>query len=117
GIQSISGLSDVDRFFTSAQLATGKMNPGSDCGDDDNAVISPLCADVRSGGYFPADLRGLYDITGHGVNGTGQTIGFTLWTAAERQAAMTSYATQTGDTPITVDPSCVASGNSPTSPS
>ena len=44
-------------------------------------VINPLCIDVRSGGYFPADLRGLYDITGHGFDGTGQTIGFTLWTA------------------------------------
>ena len=49
-----------------AQLSSGADEPVSDCGDDDNAVISPLCVDVRSGGYFPADLRGLYDITGHG---------------------------------------------------
>ena len=49
---------------------------------------------MRSGGYFPADLRGLYDITGHGFDGTGQTIGFTLWTAAERQQAMTAFATE-----------------------
>ena len=110
GVQSIAGLSNIDRFFTSAQLAT------PDCGDD-NAVVNPLCSDVRSGGYFPVDLKGLYDITGHGIDGTGQTVGFTLWTAAERQAAMTAYATNTGDTPITVDPSCVASGNSATTPS
>ena len=111
GVQTISGLSDVDRFFTSAQLAAG------DCGDEDNAVISPLCVDVRSGGYFPADLRGLYNITGHGIDGTGQTIGFTLWTAAERQAAMNAFATNTGDQLITIDPNCVATGNSPTVPS
>ena len=102
GIQSISGLTDVDRFFTQAQLASGDLNAtpgGGDCGDDeDDAVINPLCIDVRAGGYFPADLRGLYDITGHGFDGTGQTIGFTLWTAAERQAAMTAFATDTGDT-------------------
>src|SRR6185437_1894237 len=83
GLQSISGLSDIDRFFTAAQLSTGKLNPtpgGVDCGDDDNAVISPLCVYVRTGGYFPSDLKGLYDITGHGFDATGQTIGFTLWT-------------------------------------
>jgi len=114
GVQSISGLSDVDRFFTSSQLAGYKV---SDCSDDDNAVISPLCVDVRSGGYFPADLRGLYNVTGHGIDGTGQTIGFTLWTAGEKQSTMTAFATATGDQPITVDPNCVATGNSPTVPS
>lgn len=98
GIQSISGLTSVDRFYTSIQLATGNL-------------------DVRSGGYFPADLRSLYDITGHGYDATGQTIGFTLWTVPERQAAMNAYAATTGDQLITVDPSCTASGNSPTVPS
>ncbi|HEY2353372.1 MAG TPA: protease pro-enzyme activation domain-containing protein [Gaiellaceae bacterium] len=104
GIQGISGLTSVDRFYTSVQLATGKLN-------------GPNARSVRSGGYFGQDLRGLYDITGHGFDGTGQTVGFTLWTAAERQVAMTAYATATGDQPITVDANCVASGNSPTVPS
>jgi photosystem II stability/assembly factor-like uncharacterized protein len=120
GLQSISGLSDIDRFFTSAQLSSGSMNPtpgGVDCGDEDNPVVSPLCVDVRAGGYFPVDLRGLYDITGHGFDGTGQTVGFTLWTAAERQQAMNTYAANTGDSLITIDPNCVATGNSPTVPS
>jgi photosystem II stability/assembly factor-like uncharacterized protein len=119
GLQSISGLSDVDRFFTQAQIDSGDLNstPGAaDCGED-NAAINPLCIDVRSGGYYPADLRGLYNITGHGFDGTGQTVGFTLWTAPERQAAMTAYATATGDVPITIDPPCTATGNSPTVPS
>src|SRR5262249_32772982 len=34
GIQGISGLSDVDRFYTSVQLATGSTHPGVDCSDD-----------------------------------------------------------------------------------
>ena len=98
GIQSISGLASVDRFFTSVQMSGGSSQ-------------------VRSGGYFPSDLQGLYDVTGHGYDASGQTLGFTLWTANESQTAMTAYANATGYTPITVDPRCVASGNSPTTPS
>jgi photosystem II stability/assembly factor-like uncharacterized protein len=101
GVQSISGLTNIDRFFTDYQLAHhGQKQPF-----------------VRSGGYFPSDLRSMYDITGHGFDGTGQTLGFTLWTAAERQQAMTTFANNTGDQLITIDPNCVASGNSPTVPS
>jgi photosystem II stability/assembly factor-like uncharacterized protein len=111
GLQTISGLSDVDRFFTSVQLARGSGLPPIP------ASCDGACPNVRSGGYFPVDLRGLYDITGHGFDGTGQTVGFTLWTASERQATMTAYATATGDQPITVDPPCIATGNSPTTPS
>ena len=107
GLQAVSGLSDIDRFYTNYQLVGG----GPAFPDDPDAT------GVRSGGYFPADLQSLYDIAGHGVDGTGQTVGFTLWTTPERQAAMTAYATATGDTPITVDPSCIATGNSPTTPS
>ena len=80
-------------------------------------AVDPLCVDVRSGGYFPTDLRSMYDVAGHGFDGTGQTVGFTLWGAAERQAAMTAFATATGDQLITVDPVCTATGNSPTTPS
>src|SRR3954452_4054242 len=100
GVQTVSGLSDVDRFFTDAQLAGG-----------------PQGTQVRSGGYFPSDLRALYDVAGHGFDGTGQTLGFTLWGAGERQAAMTAYAANTGDQLITVDPFCVATGGSPSTPS
>jgi photosystem II stability/assembly factor-like uncharacterized protein len=101
GVQTISGLSNVGRFYTEYQLS----HPNSP---------EPL---VRSGGYYPVDLRGLYDIAGHGFDGTGQTLGFTLWTAPEKQAAMNTFATTTGDQLITVDPSCTATGNSPTTPS
>ena len=80
-MQTISGLTNVDRFFTDYQLANGRQRRAA------------KSASVRSGGYFPVDLRSLYDITGHGFDGNGQTIGFTLWTAPERQAAMTAFAT------------------------
>jgi len=72
---------------------------------------------VRGGGYFPLTCRGLYNVTGHGFDGTGQTLGFTLWTVPERQSAMTVYSSadqQRVDQPITVDPSCVATGTRPT---
>jgi photosystem II stability/assembly factor-like uncharacterized protein len=113
GLQAISGLSDVDRFFTQVQLDRAAAG----CDDSDAGPVNPLCIEVRSGGYFPTDLRGLYDITGHGYDGTGQTLGFTLWTAPEKQAAMTAFASTTGDQPITIDPSCTATANSPTVPS
>jgi photosystem II stability/assembly factor-like uncharacterized protein len=113
GLQTISGLSDIDRFFTDAQIYAAN-HPGA-CSD---ALRNRHCVGVRSGGYFPLDLKSLYDITGHGYDATGQTLGFTLWTTPERQPAMTAYATLTGDTPITVDmPSCTATSNSPTTPS
>jgi len=101
GIESVSGLSDVDRFYSEAQLSPQGVRP----------------VEVRSGGYFPGDLRSMYDVAGHGYDGTGQTLGFTLWGAAERQPAMTTFATATGDQLITVDPVCIATGNSPTVPS
>ncbi len=116
GLQTVTGLSDIDRFFTSAQLAQGAKS-SSGCSNTDNAVIAPLCSDasdVRSGGYFPLDIRSLYDVAGHGYDGTGQTLGFTLWGAGERQPAMTAFSTATGDQLITVDPDCVATGTTPT---
>ncbi len=121
-LQTISGLSDVDRFYTATQLS-GKPpkvaqapQTALNCQADD-ATVHPQCSDTRTGGYFPGDIRSLYDVSGHGFDGTGQTLGFTLWGAGETQAAMTSFANGTGDTPITVDPPCVATGNSPTTPS
>ena len=107
GVQTISGLSDVDRFYTTAQLATRSTG----------ATRGTLAATTRSGGYFPSDLRAMYDVAGHGFDGTGQTIGFVLWGAGVYQPAATSFATATGDQLITVDTPCSPTGNSPTVPS
>jgi photosystem II stability/assembly factor-like uncharacterized protein len=107
GVQSITGLADIDQFFTQAQLAKGAAAQGGPNGVNTRA----------GGGYYPEDVRAMYDVSGHGVDATGQTLGFTLWGAGETQPAMAQFATTTGDTPVTVDPACVASGNSPSTPS
>ena len=148
GLQSISGLSDVDRFFTQIQLdqAAAKAQGGKsviapiragapagcDTGDDSSDSSSDpdtnggaQCILTRGGGgYYPSDLRTMYDVTGHinpatGTNydGTGQTLGFTLWGAGEEQTAQTLFAQDTGEPAIQVQTPCVASGNSPSSPS
>ena len=78
GIHWVSGLSDYDVF---APANTCTPNPGSVCGLD--------------GG----DLRTAYDIVG---DGTGRTIGFTLWGGALAQGDYTGYATATGTTALTI---------------
>ena len=134
GIQTASGLSDVDRFYTQVQLdqaaqkAAGHAGgvspvpvgaPGT-CGDDSGASGDggAQCTLTRSGGgYYPSDVKAMYDVSGHGFDATGETLGFTLWGAGEQQTAQTLYSQDTGEPAITVDAPCVASGNSPGSPS
>ena len=127
GIQTVSGLSDIDRFFTQIQLgkavakaAGGGVSPVpvGGCGSGDDGDGGTQCTDTRAGsGYYPNDIKSMYDVAGRGFDGTGQTLGFTLWGAGERQAAMTAFAQDTGDAPITVDTPCAATGNGPTTPS
>jgi len=63
-------------------------------------------ASMPSGGYIPANFRGIYDVGGHTVNGTaldgtGQTIGFTLWGAPIANSDLASFASHTGDVALT----------------
>jgi photosystem II stability/assembly factor-like uncharacterized protein len=111
GLQSISGLNNVDQFFTDTQLADAAESAS------ETTSASSVSPDTRSGGYFPRDLRSMYDVQSTYGYGTGQTMGFTLWGAAEVQAAATEFASVTGEPALTVDTPCTASGNSPTSPS
>jgi photosystem II stability/assembly factor-like uncharacterized protein len=112
GLQSISGLSNVDRFFTDAQLtAAAEATRGK------AARAKSVTPFTRSGGYFPSDLRSMYDVQGTYGYGSGQTIGFTLWGAGEVQAAATEFATVTGEPALTVDTPCTATGNNATTPS
>jgi photosystem II stability/assembly factor-like uncharacterized protein len=60
-------------------------------------------ADLRIGGYFGSDLQSLYDVAGHGANGSGETLGFTLWGPGVSQGALTINAQQSGANPIVVD--------------
>jgi photosystem II stability/assembly factor-like uncharacterized protein len=118
GLQSISGLSNVDQFLTDTQLAaaakpshkSSAKPAGPDAGGPGGITAT------RSGGYYPSDLRSMYDVQSTYGYGTGETIGFTLWGAGEVQAATTEFATVTGTPALTVDTPCTATG-SPTSPS
>lgn len=52
---------------------------------------------MRTGGYFPSDFRAAYDVANHGYDGTGQTIGFTLWGTSVSNSDLTAFASHTGD--------------------
>ena len=63
---------------------------------------------VRGGGYIPSDFRAAYDTAGHTVgstslDGTGQTIGLTLWGAPLPDSDLAQFATATGDRQIAAD--------------
>ncbi len=115
GLQTISGLSNVDAplFLTDIQLTKGAQRVATLEGARSGHAFSP---NTRSPGYYPRDLRSMYDVTGVSNFGTGQTVGYTLWGAGEVQAALTAFATTTGETALTDDTPCVATG-SPTVPS
>ncbi|HLK44996.1 MAG TPA: protease pro-enzyme activation domain-containing protein, partial [Acidimicrobiales bacterium] len=115
GIQTVTGLSNVGQFFTDLQLQQHTLHPTMPVGGARGGAgrVNPH---TRSPGYYPRDLRSMYDVTNVDNYGTGQTIGFTLWGAGEVQAALTAFATTTGETALTDDTPCVATG-SPTTPS
>jgi photosystem II stability/assembly factor-like uncharacterized protein len=130
GIQSITGLTNVDSpdLFTDLQLTAAALH-GPAAGEEAAHSIAPFMTKShaitpldRSSGYYGRDLRALYDAPQSHNYAAGETTGYTLWGAAEQQGAATAYGTNTGDTagnisPLTVDPNCTASGNSPTVPS
>ena len=65
------------------------------------ASSTPTTDNVRAGGYVPSDFGTAYDMPA-GIDGTGQTIGFTLWFAPLQQSDLTAYATNTGSTPLVI---------------
>ncbi|HEY5196663.1 MAG TPA: protease pro-enzyme activation domain-containing protein, partial [Solirubrobacteraceae bacterium] len=54
---------------------------------------------ITAGGYDGADFRTEYDATG---DGSGRTLGFTLWGRALAQSDFDGYATATGTTKLTI---------------
>jgi photosystem II stability/assembly factor-like uncharacterized protein len=75
GLQSISGLDSYHRFHT-------------------NAGVRPN--DSPGGAYGPSNFQSAYDLAGHSVDGTGQTIGLTLWGAGVPDSDLSGFATDTG---------------------
>src|SRR5581483_1823155 len=131
GIQSITGLDNYDTFHTDLSqqrqvaraaktIAGGGVVKHAAIGQLSPAVGQVVSGPVRSTnpnfrtfGWYPSDYRSRYDITGHNCgatqcDGSGQTVGFTLWRAGFDQQAATAYATATGDTAITVDANCTS---------
>ena len=86
GVGAIDGLNDIVRF---------------------HKVLS-RSRSVRGGGYVPADFRAAYDTAGHtaggtSLDGTGQTIGLTLWGAPVPDSDLAQFASATGDRQIAAD--------------
>jgi subtilase family serine protease len=85
-IRAISGLSTLNRFhvmqrrmpMTRAQTRTGTRT-----------------GDVRLDGFYPDDFRAAYN-AGPVGDGSGQTIGFTLWGAPLPQSDLDTFAANTG---------------------
>ena len=103
GLQTITGLSNVDSPLLHATSSSAQRSTSATRVSD---VLVDRCArrlpHTRSGGYYPRDLRSMYDVHRRANYGTGQTIGFTLWGAGEVQAATTAFATTTGEPALTV---------------
>jgi subtilase family serine protease len=83
-IQSVSGLNDYIQFHT---LAAPRMP----------RAARSRAENMRPGGYYPSDFRTAYDVAGHGYDGTGQTIGLTLWGVPVPDSDLSAFAGATGD--------------------
>ncbi|HWH12159.1 MAG TPA: Ig-like domain repeat protein [Solirubrobacteraceae bacterium] len=77
----ISAVSGLSNFVVYKPATTCTPNPGSKCG------------------YDGSDFRSAYDVVG---DGTGQTLGFTLWGESLPQSDYNGYATATGTTALNV---------------
>ncbi len=76
-IRAISGLTTIHRFHTMTQRL----------------------AAFRTGGYYPNDFRAAYN-AGPVGDGSGQTIGFTLWGTSVAQSDLNTFASKTGTSAI-----------------
>lgn len=92
GLQSISGLSTYLPIHTDV----GERGPG-------RRQLGTHAEALGTGPnrlYRPADFQGLYDVAGHGIDGTGQTIGIIDPGTQVSDADLKIFATKTGDVPL-----------------
>jgi photosystem II stability/assembly factor-like uncharacterized protein len=104
GLQSVSGLSNYDQFHPLVRVRPASGAPRALPRRHRHSLLAQLADLVPSGpngGYTPADLRGIYNMT-LAQGGSGQTIGFTLWGTAASSTDLSAFASYTGETPITV---------------
>lgn len=93
----------INDYQTGSRVFHANAQPPSVPADLDINWISGLSnadvyhANVTKGGFDGSDFRSGYDITG---DGSGQTIGFTLWGPQLPQSDFDGYATATGTTKI-----------------
>ena len=107
GLQTISGLNSIDRFHTNLSMVR-RAQAAVAHGHAPGRVIRP---NVRiPNGYYPADLQQMYDVPGHGFDGSNQTIGFTLWGYPLTATALTRFQNVTGDQQVSLDTSYNAQG-------
>jgi len=92
-IRAVSGLTSIHRFHT--VLHRGAHAPSRSLA-------------VRSGGYYPNDFRAAYNMGPVG-DGSGQTIGFTLWGTSVSQSDLNTFASNSG-TPAIVSGQSGANG-------
>ena len=85
-IRAISGLSTLSHFHVMQRrmpMARARTRTGTRTGD------------IRLGGFYPDDFRAAYN-AGPVGDGSGQTIGFTLWGAPLPQSDLDTFAANTG---------------------
>ncbi len=92
-IRAISGLTTIHRFHTMLQQGTGART---------------RTRALRAGGYYPNDFRAAYNMGPVG-DGSGQSIGFTLWGTSVPQSDLNTFASNSG-TPAIVGGQAGANG-------
>ena len=93
-IRAISGLSTYDQFRTFSTVRPRGTFRG-------HALTGIRPHGTRNGGYIPSDFRTAYNVNAVG-DGSGQTVGFTLWGGPLAQGDLNGFAANTGTTAVTV---------------
>ncbi|HVC80892.1 MAG TPA: S53 family peptidase, partial [Chloroflexota bacterium] len=89
GVLAIDGLNSVHQFHTNLRFGGTVLRTALRRAIHSSSTLSPP--------YGPYDFRTAYNVT---HDGSGQTIGFTLWGTSVAQTDLNQFAVDTGDSPI-----------------
>jgi subtilase family serine protease len=98
GAIAVDGLNDIPRFHALNQVARKALFRTA--AQKAQTQQTRNRAFNQGFGFWPADFRAAYDVAGHGYDGTGQVIGFTLWGAPVPNSDFINMATATGEPAI-----------------